>query len=161
MYTIIKNVITIGNYELSDILNKIDTLWITGELTNEQHDELIALARENATPEQSYAPLQTQIDVLFAELKALKATVEANAVGAAAMKEAIEKLGGTVENTPVQGPEVPDWHQPINKEDAYMTGDKMKYTDGKIYESTIDYNVWTPEDYPDGWKLVEDTEKTV
>ena len=76
MYTIIKNVITIGNYELADILNKIDTLWITGELTNEQHDELIALARDNATPEQSYAPLAQQVDALFENVAEIAAEVE-------------------------------------------------------------------------------------
>ena len=36
-----------------------------------------------------------------------------------------------------------------------MYGDRVIY-DNKIYESTIDFNVWTPDDYPQGWTLIED-----
>ena len=32
----------------------------------------------------------------------------------------------------------------------YMKGDRVKY-DGKIYESLIDNNIWSPTDYPTGW----------
>jgi hypothetical protein len=35
MYDIIKNVITSGSYELTDILKKIDTIWLQGTLTEE------------------------------------------------------------------------------------------------------------------------------
>lgn len=35
-----------------------------------------------------------------------------------------------------------------------MIGDKVKFN-GKIYESVIDNNVWSPEAYPQGWKEVE------
>ena len=27
---------------------------------------------------------------------------------------------------------------------------------GKVYESLIDNNVWSPEAYPQGWKLIEE-----
>lgn len=37
--------------------------------------------------------------------------------------------------------------------DAYQTGDRVTYN-GQIYESTIDNNVWSPDTYPQGWKLV-------
>lgn len=50
--------------------------------------------------------------------------------------------------------EIPDWVQPTGAQDAYNTGDRVRY-DGKVYESTIDGNVWSPADYPQGWKLVE------
>ena len=50
--------------------------------------------------------------------------------------------------------EIPDWVQPTGAQDAYNTGDKVRY-EGKVYESTIDGNVWSPADYPQGWKLVE------
>lgn len=50
---------------------------------------------------------------------------------------------------------VPDFVQPTGAHDAYKTGDRVKFTDGHIYESTIDNNVWSPSAYPAGWKLVE------
>ncbi|WP_302955140.1 hypothetical protein [Faecalitalea cylindroides] len=48
MYEIIKNVIDSGRFELVDILKKIDTIWLQGDITNEQRDELVELAREKA-----------------------------------------------------------------------------------------------------------------
>lgn len=54
MYDIIKNVITSGSYELTDILKKIDTIWLQGTLTEEQRTELIDLA----------PPVQTQKTVM-------------------------------------------------------------------------------------------------
>lgn len=60
---------------------------------------------------------------------------------------------------PVVDPEtgeinIPKWKQP-DSTNPYMTGDKVNY-DGVIYESTINNNVWSPADYPAGWKVVEE-----
>lgn len=46
--------------------------------------------------------------------------------------------------------EIPMWQQP-SAENAYMKGDKVKF-EGRIYESLIDSNVWSPTAYPAGWK---------
>lgn len=61
MYSIIKAVINGGNFELNDMLNKIDTMWVRSSITEDQRAELIELARSKAKPEASYAPLQEQI----------------------------------------------------------------------------------------------------
>lgn len=37
----------------------------------------------------------------------------------------------------------------------YMTGDCCLDTEGKAKRSTIDNNVWAPEDYPAGWEDAE------
>jgi len=34
-----------------------------------------------------------------------------------------------------------------------MTGDKVMF-DGKVYESVIDNNIWSPIAYPSGWREV-------
>ena len=51
---------------------------------------------------------------------------------------------------------IPVWEQP-DSTNPYMKGDKVHYptTDDDIYESVVDNNVWSPSDYPDGWKIVE------
>ena len=46
---------------------------------------------------------------------------------------------------------VPEWVQP-DSTNPYMTGDKVMYN-GKLYVSTVDNNVWKPEEY--GWSVVE------
>lgn len=52
--------------------------------------------------------------------------------------------------------EIPVWTQPTST-NPYMKGDKVYYPteNDAIYESTIDNNVWSPRDYPQGWKVVE------
>lgn len=55
------------------------------------------------------------------------------------------------EDKPVE--EFPEWVQPTGQHDAYMIGDKVTFND-KHYESVIDYNTWSPEAYPQGWKEV-------
>ena len=52
------------------------------------------------------------------------------------------------------GETIPEWVQP-DSTNAYMTGDKVTY-EGVVYESTIDNNVWSPADYPAGWKVIEE-----
>ena len=52
--------------------------------------------------------------------------------------------------------EIPVWKQPTGAQDAYNTGDKVWYPseDTTVYQSTIDNNVWSPDEYPQGWEAV-------
>lgn len=146
MYDIIKNVIISKNYELSDILMKIDTFWLQGDITEEQRAELISLARQNATPEMSYAPLQKQVDTLFENVSELAASV-------LDLQSRVTVLEGT-EPEPTPEPEkYPEYVQPTGAHDAYNTGDKITYN-GKKYVCQMDGCVWTPDAYPAGWQLV-------
>ena len=50
---------------------------------------------------------------------------------------------------------IPVWRQPTGAQDAYMTGDKVRYPDeqGEVWVSTVDNNTWTPGVY--GWEKEE------
>ena len=48
---------------------------------------------------------------------------------------------------------IPEWIQP-DSTNPYMKGDKVVF-EGKIYESLIDNNVWSPAAYPAGWTVIE------
>lgn len=52
--------------------------------------------------------------------------------------------------------EIPVWAQPTGAQDAYNRGDKVHYPGATdpVYESLIDANVYSPEAYPQGWRLV-------
>lgn len=52
-----------------------------------------------------------------------------------------------------EGTDIGVWEQP-DSTNPYSKGDKVTFN-GKTYESTIDGNVWSPADYPAGWKEVE------
>lgn len=55
-------------------------------------------------------------------------------------------LGVTVDDPDA----VPAWKQPTGAHDAYNKGDQVLYQE-KVYESTLDGNVWAPDAYPAGW----------
>ena len=137
MYEVTKNVIQSGSFELSDILAKIDTLWLQGSLTDAERMELIELARGKADPSHSFAPLQAQIDALAARVKALED----------AAKPADPE-------TPVE--EYPAYVQPTGAHDTYHNGDKVTYN-GKRYICIAPEGVavvWSPDTYPAYWEEV-------
>ena len=139
MYNIINSVIESKNYELNDILYKIEKRCFEHQLTELQRDILVAKAREFAEIENSYAPFQVQIEKLANEVKALREEV------------ALLKNGGSVEVEPTV--EYPEYVQPTGAHDSYNTGDKMTF-EGKKYECLIDGCVWSPKTYPQGWREV-------
>ena len=50
--------------------------------------------------------------------------------------------------------DIPEWEQP-DSTNPYMTGDKVRF-EGKVYQSLIDNNVWSPSDHPQGWEEVNE-----
>lgn len=155
MYEIIKNVIKNKDFELKDILYKINTIWVERAITEEQKNELDNLARENANPENSYATLQEQINSTFTEIADLRSRVEK-------LEKAREEEGGTGEEPtePIEEEEYPEFVQPTGAHDCYNKGAKITFM-GKRYISLIDGCVWDPITYPAGWEEVtEDNTET-
>ena len=148
MFDNIKNLIKTKGFELKDMLKKINIVWLESMITDEQMKELKELARQNAIAENSYAPLQEQINNIYSEMEAMKAE--------------IKKLKGetgevTEPEEPVETEEYPAFMQPTGAHDAYKIGDKITYN-GKKYICKLDNCVWAPDVYPAGWEEVaEDT----
>lgn len=148
MYEVIKNAINNTDFELKATIEKIDTLWIENKITEEQRKELIELAREKANPENSYAPLQEQIDSIYTEIDRIK--------------NRIDILEGKEEPTEPEEPadEYPEYIQPTGAHNAYNIGDKITYNNKK-YVCKINGCVWNPDVYPQGWEeVVEETEES-
>lgn len=69
--------------------------------------------------------------------------------------------GGEVVDPQPTEPETPstptdnikDFVQPTGAHDAYAKGDKVRFN-GKVYESVIDNNSYSPSAYPAGWKEI-------
>lgn len=145
MYEIFKNVINSKEYSLENILKKIDTKWVQSELTDEQRDELIALAQANADPENSNAPLQKQIEEIAKQVIALQETIANLSATVQKIKETVES-GGTIvpEPEPPAVEECPVW-EPYNgiPPVKWQTGSKCTHN-GKKWESMVDNNVWEP-----------------
>lgn len=145
MYQTIKDIIEKGNYELVDILEKINTVWLKAYITGEEMEELETLARQNANAENSYAPLQEQINNTNVRIDSLEERISK-----------LETTEGTGEEESTESPEVeeyPEYKQPTGAHDAYHIGDKITYN-GKKYICKLDNCVWTPDTYPAGWEEV-------
>ncbi len=142
MYSIIKEVLIKGNYELVDVLNKINKLWIEGSLTEEERDELVNLARTNANPNNSYAENTIQIANLWEYYQRLD-------IGLSKLEN-----GQDVEPTEPEE-EWPEFVQPSGAHDAYKTGNRIMFQ-GKKYICKMDNCVWNPLVYPSAWELVEE-----
>ena len=155
MYEIIKAVILEGRYELSDLLKKIDTLWVQGSLTEEEKTELVQLAREEATPENSFAGIQKQMDTLYANVAEIAKQVGENTLTIASIKAKLEEQGTVVPDPePEPGEEYPEYAQPTGAHDAYHNGDKVTYQ-GKKYHCVAPEDVavvWPPDVYPAYWE---------
>lgn len=144
MFEIIKNVIESKDYELRDMLYKINKMYIGSAITEEQKTELDILARENANAENSYAPLQEQINNIYnvelADIKNRLAKLE-------------QESGQEVEEPTEPVEEYPEYIAPSGAHDAYNTGDKVTYN-GKKYICKMDGCVWSPDVYPSAWEEV-------
>lgn len=130
MKTIFESVIARGGYDLTGLLDKIDSYHVMGRLTDAERDELYAKARAGAREALSY-DVKAEIDALWAAVRALQGNAGS----------------GATEEAPAE------FVQPTGAHDAYNLGDRVSYV-GKVYESVINGNVWSPDVYPDGWKEI-------
>lgn len=131
MYGIIKDVIASKNYELTDILAKIDKRCLENQITEEERDELQAMARENADATKS-------IDVL-AKLQEFELRI----------KELEEAKAGTEEPSEVVYADyvAGKW---------YYMGERISFN-GKNYECIAPNGAvctWSPQEYPAYWKEI-------
>lgn len=53
MYSIVESVLKRGGYDLTEIVRKIDTMWVEGKLTDEEYNALLELARNGADSQNS------------------------------------------------------------------------------------------------------------
>lgn len=131
MYDIAKNVIQSGNYKLTEMLDKLTTLWMEGQIDEEQRDELTQMAKQSPDA-------RAELDVL-AKLEDLDRRVAA-----------LEAGGGA--STGVEPAEYPEYV--AGK--WYYNGDKVSYN-GKHYACIAPAGVvcvWSPDEYATYWEEV-------
>jgi hypothetical protein len=77
MFNIIKSTISAGGYKLTDIMHKIKKMYILGDLTEAQMDELLAMASGGVSTDAERPETLAMIRTLSEEIKALEARVKA------------------------------------------------------------------------------------
>ena len=129
-------------YDLEDVLHRIDVMYAAGRLTDDERTALYALARENAKAEYDCS----------AEIESLWVAVRD-------IRDRLTALEGESSEEPQEpADEWPEFTQPTGAHDAYYTGDKITYN-GKHYVCIMPENVactYPPDVYPAGWQEVTD-----
>ena len=133
MYEIIKNIIENGTFRVSDLTNKIDTLWAESKLTDEERNQLVQMMTDYLNPasespelKEMYERLEARVNVLEAEVQALKG----------------EEPGGGEEGTVT----VPAWEPWDGISDKYKYGAVVTHN-GKYFLDVLQgiQNTWEPE----------------
>lgn len=131
MYKTLKQLIPAGGYKLSDMLNKIKKLYLLGDITEDQLDELISLAGGNVS---TYAE-RPAYDQMLNELVARLETIEKRV-------DILEKGGEITPDVPDVN--YPDWKPWDGISKDYSYGAIVAHS-GKLWISTFaGQNVWEP-----------------
>lgn len=187
MFDFIKNIIEKKEFELRDMLYKINKMYIAEHLTEEQKEELEGLARNRANPQNSYAPMEKQLEAIWNAIKDSE-----KQIGELAKRiEKLESIPIKPEEKPSEDeeiidpdqpiepdepiepeqPEIPDepeipeepevvypeWVRPLGAHDCYNIGNIVNFNE-KLYISKINNNVWSPIEYPQGWEIYVEPE---
>lgn len=154
MYGVVKNVIESKSYDLTDILGKIETVWVQSRITDEQKLELIELARTNAMTSNSVDVLAKLADLdkrMKAVEELLNVLLESGNEDSEGENEGEPEDGGTEVTEPTYPEyEAGKW---------YYRGDKITF-DGQNHICTAPEGIvctWSPSEYPPYWEVyVED-----
>lgn len=123
MYNSVLIVIQSGEYNLSDLTKKIDTLWLKSYLTDDERESLTKLAIEKANPDAGLPSFSERM---------------------AALEKRVSKLEGNLSSGGNSGSsDWPEWVQPTGAHDAYAKGSQVTHN-GEKYVSQINANVWEP-----------------
>lgn len=151
MYSIFKNVIESGNYELTDMLKKIDTKWLENALTDDERVELVRLAREKAIAENSFANADKRFEDIYKQIDSLRISNEM-------LSNRVTILEGGTVGPDAPSDEWPEYKDPMGAHDAYYRGAKVTYN-GHKYICIAPEGfavVWNPDVMPTYWELVEE-----
>ena len=131
IYDDITTIISNGGYDLSDLLHRIDVIYVSGQLTDEEREELNELARTGADPDDSLPDVTERVGALELRVAALEQ--------------------GTYQPSEPEGdPEWPEWVRPTSKDTQYHKGDKVTF-EGVHYVCNKNNVTASPAENPKSW----------
>lgn len=125
----LQNVINAKNYKLLDVQRKIKELWVGGDLTDEDKEELLAAAEQNLNPETERPEVMEMLKKLSARIAALEA------------KHADDNTENDGEGN---AQTIPAWKPWDGISSDYVYGAEVTHN-GKVWISNFQgQNVWEP-----------------
>ena len=126
MFELLKTVISRGGYKLEELQGKVKKLFVLGDLTEEQTDELLEMASGGISPEAERPETLSMIRTLAEKIEELKARVE------------------TLEGGGKEPEEYPDWKPWDGISNDYQNGAIVRHK-GQLWQSVYEgQNVWEP-----------------
>ena len=129
MVNIIKSVITAGGYKLADVQHKIKKMYMFGDITEAEMDELLSLAADGVSSD-------AERPEVLAMLKSLSDKIDALTARVAALEGVEEQPGAEDEYTA--------WEPWDGISDKYQKGTVVTHN-GAVWDSIFNgQNVWEP-----------------
>ena len=143
MFETLQTLINAGDYDLTDLSERIKTLYAIGELSEEEMTQLLDSSAANANQDAMLPDVSERVGALETRL--------------AAVEERVGKLeaGGVEPDEPEEpADEWPEWVRPTSKDTQYRKGDKVTFN-GRHYMCVKNNVSSSPDEDPKRWQLVE------
>ena len=143
MFATFQTIINAGGYDLTDITERIKTMYAMGELTDEEMPQLLDSAAANANQDAMLPDMSERVGALETRI--------------AAVEERVGKLetGGVEPGEPEQPvDEWPEWVRPTSKDTQYRKGDKVTFN-GQHYVCVKNNVSSRPDEDQKSWQLQE------
>lgn len=140
IYNDIATVISNGGYDLVDLLHRIDVIYVSGKLTDQEREDLYELARTKANPDDSLPDVTERVGAVeerMAELEARVTAIEDGTMTPGSQEPPVEE-------------EWPEWVRPTSKDEYYHKGDKVSFG-GKHYVCDKNNVTASPAENPKSW----------
>ena len=140
IYNDIATVIGNGGYDLADLLHRIDVIYVSGQLTDQEREDLYVLACAGADPDDSLPDVTERVGAVeerVAELEARVTAIEDGTMTPGSQEPPVEE-------------EWPEWVKPTSKDTQYHKGDKVSFG-GKHYVCNKNNVVTSPAEDSKSW----------
>ncbi len=130
IYNLIKDVINSRNFKLEEMRTKISKCYVTGDISEEEHTELLSLLSENVNPS-AERPDWLAVSKMFSDRMT-------------ALEERVKALEQGDETTPENTNPYEKWNAWDGISDKYQLGVIVEHN-GILYQSVYNgQNVWEP-----------------
>lgn len=135
MAALLRTVIRNGGMPLTQVHERIETMYLTGRINAEEREELTGLMHEKASPENEKGGWQELYEALAEKYGELEKRVKALETAAGGENEDGEEGAG----------EIPEWQMWDGVSGGYVRGDVVAHA-GRYYVSEYEgaVNVWEP-----------------
>ena len=143
MFATFQTIINAGGYDLTDLTERIKTLYAMGELSEDEMKQLLDSAAANADQDAMLPDVSERVGAVETRIKAVE-----DRVGK------LESGGAEPDEPEEPADEWPEWVRPTSKDTQCNKGDKVTFN-GRHYTCVKNNVSSNPDEDKKSWRLVE------